>query len=236
MWKGLSLKCKIAGCVAIFFLGVACFCFAVSAIKNANFWHRVRFGCLMALRVDFSAPGAYMANFNSPADMKGAFLGLDVPDSVLSDMSADVLLSGLEGNYTILGAGGKKVFSGLFTRDSFEFNKESWKKNIIDFEERLDKFFHELPEGKCQITVTITEGANNLKSIPQRLILVGDSIGFGLLDIRLHIFFGCVLLLLAIIILFIVAIVSRRKMKLIESSTKVCGTATSSLPVSEEQV
>ena len=231
MWRGLSLKCKIASCVAVVFLCVAGICFAVSVVKHANFWHRARFVCLLALRVDFSTPGAYMATFDSPANMKGAFLGLDVPGSIVSDMSADVLLSGLQGDYTILDTNGKKVHSGPLTQEHVSFNKASLLESIIDL-----AVFRGFPEGKCQITVTITEGAPKLKGISQRLILVDDSIGLGFLDIRLLIFFGCVLLLLAVVILFIVTVVSLRKRKLIESSTKVSGTTTSSLPVSEEQV
>ena len=231
MWRGLSIRCKIASCVAVFFLGVAGLCFFSVFMSRAYFRSRARFCCLMAIRVDFSAPGTYSSSINSkPHYLENTYLYLDVPKQVLSKTDPKVLLSGLKGTYEIIDTDGKRIFGGSLITDPNNLKSRHFK-NLIE----LIHHFEWYEFVQWQINITITQGAAQLKDIPQQLILFDLSHNYMMQE-DLRKLFGWANLILAVTILIIVAIVSFRKRKLIECSKKTSGTATSSPPVSEEQL
>ena len=228
MWRGLSLKCKIASFVALFFLGLASLCFYHVFMNRAYFRSQARFCCLMAMRVDFSAPGSYSASINSKSHyFDNAFMALDVPRRVLSKTDPEELISGLEGTYEIIDKDGKRIIRDSIIGDPNNL-RSRYFKDLIE----LIHFASWYEFVQWQINITITQGAAQLKDIPQQLILFDQGL-FSKID-DLCKFYGWASLILAVIILFIVAAVSLRKRKLIENSTKVSGTTTSSLPVSED--
>ena len=207
MWRGLSLKCMIASCVAVFFLGVAFLCFFFFFRNRAYFQSPVRFDCVMAIRVDFSTPGTYSATITSkPRYVENAYLVLDLPKRVLSETDPTLLITGLKGTYEIIDNDGKQIIRGSIVEDP-NYLKSHLSKNFIG----LGKIGSWYEFVQWQINVNIKQGATNLKGIPQRLILFDRNSNLSMNeDIRT--LFGMVNLILAIAI-FIVIIVSVRKQK-----------------------
>lgn len=216
MRRGLSLKCKIATCVAIFFLGVAGFCFFSYWMNLAYFRSRARFCCLMAIRVDFSAPRTYSSSINSkPMFLEKAFLALDVPKRVLTKTDPELLLSGLEGTYEIIDTDGKRIIRGSIIGDPNDLKSRHFK-NLIE----LIQFSSWYEFVQWQINITITQGAPRLKDVPQRLVLYDQS-GNYMIQEDLRKLFGLANLILGVVILIIVSAVSIYKKKQLSSSPKV---------------
>lgn len=232
MWRGLSLRCKIASCVAIFFLIVAGLCFLRVFMNRAYFRSQTRFCCLTAMRVDFSTPGTYSASvISKPRYIENAYLVLDLPKRVLSETNPEAILSGLEGNFEIMDKDGKRIIWGSIPGDPNNL-KSHLSKNFISLT-KIGSFYEFV---QWQMNITITKGARRLEGIPHRLVMFDRDSNLSISeDIRT--LFGMASLILAVVILIIVAALSqKKKRKLIESNTKVSGTATSSLQFSEEQV
>ena len=213
MTSRFPLGRTFATCVGVFFLGVAAY-FFLSWVNRAYFWHRARFGCLMALSVDFSTPGTYTASFEYGQPIHNGFLGLEVPDRILSDTSPDVLLSGLQGTYTIIDEDGKQIIRGPLVEDPNEIRLRYFQ-NIIELRDLFDWY----GKVKWKINATVTHGAPNLKGIPQRLVLIDSEPAVRLrIALFLYTFIICGALLVGIIILTIVAVISLGKRKRLENS------------------
>ena len=208
----------IATCVVVFFLGVAGVCFFSSLVNRAYFRSQARFGCLMALSVDLSTPGTYSASFDYRPIIENAFLGLDVPKAILSETSPDVLVSGLQGTFTILDADGSRIFRGRLVQDPNNLIARHFK-NLIQLV-YLGSWYGEV---KWQINVTITQGAPRLKGIPQRLVLFDNQHAFRFKD-DFYTFFGSIVLLLAVIIFIVVAAAYLRKRKRLKNGQQIAGT------------
>jgi hypothetical protein len=169
----------------------------------------------MAVSVDFSTPGTYTASFKYDQYIHNGFLGLDVPDRVLSETSPDVLLSGLQGTYAIIDEDGKQIIRGPLVEDPNEIRLR-YLQNIIE----LHNLFSWYGKVKWKINATVTQGAPNLKGIPQRLVLMDTQRAFGLgTALLLCTFIICGALLAGVIILTNVAVISLRKRKRLKNST-----------------
>jgi hypothetical protein len=166
----------------------------------------------MALRVDFSTPGTYTASFEYDQPIHNCFLGLDVPDRILSDMSPDVLLSGLQGTYAIIDEDGKQIIRGPLVGDPNEIRLRYFQ-NIIELRELFDWY----GKVKWKVNATVAQGAPCLKGIPQRLVLIDRTNALRFVDDVLF-FVTCASSLLAAIILTIVIGISVRKRKQPENS------------------
>ncbi|UCC97879.1 MAG: hypothetical protein JSW66_18785 [Phycisphaerales bacterium] len=200
----------IATSVAVCFLGVACVGFFLSYVTRAYFWHPARFNCLATLSVDFSAPGTYAATFDyGPTAMHDVSLGLDVPKTVLSKTPLNVLLSGLQGTFSILDEDGTEIVRGSLVGDSNGIRVRHFQ-NIVELCSLRDWY----GKANWQINVTVTRGAPRLKGIRQRLVLFDGEAAFRLRTTRLfQAFVACTALLLAAIILIVVALKFFRKRK-----------------------
>jgi len=230
MWRGLSLRCKIAVFVAVFFLCVAGYCFFFRFRNQAYFRSHVRFDCVTAIRVDFSAPGTYSASvISKPRYIENAYLVLDLPKRVLSETNPEALLSGLEGSFEIMDEDGKQIIWDSIPRDANNL-KSHLSENFIS----LTKIGSCYEFVKWQMNITITKGARRLKGIPHRLVMFDRDSNLNISE-DICTLFGLASLILAVIILIVVTAVSRRKRKLIEGNPKVSGTTISSPQVSEEQ-
>ena len=237
MWRGLSLRCKIAVFVAVFFLGVAGLCFFHVFMNRDYFRSQARFYCLMAIKVDFSVPGVYSASVNSkPHYLENAFLALDVPRRVLSKTDPRELISGLEGNFEVIDKDGRRIIWGSIIGDpdwGGDPNniKSRYFKNLIE----LSHFASWYEFVQWQININITQGAQNLKDIPQRLILYDRNFNYMNQEDFCKLY-GWASLIIAVIILIVVAALSLRKRKLIECDKKLTVATTSSPPISGKQV
>jgi len=182
--------------MALFFFGVACLNFRICFLQYTESRRRQRFQCPLALSVDFSTPNAYSASFDRREGyVRAAYLCLDIPETTLSEASPEVLLASLQGTYAVLDAEGKKLFYGSLAQDVETVRLPRFE--II----RLVRW-EAFPLGKCKINVTVAQGAPELKGIPQRLVVViFDEHNFIFPPIRWFLYFGCVCLLLAVIIL-----------------------------------
>jgi hypothetical protein len=174
MPKRISIGRVIGICSAVFFISVGLFFFSWSLFDRAYFWHRARYGTLMALSVDFSTTGTYTASLDYGQKIKDAFLGLDVPKKALSNKSPEELLSGLQGNFSIIDTDGKEIFSGPLIQDP-NMIKTYYINNLIV----LRSLFSWYDEANWQINVTITNRGRNLIGIPQRLVLMDDIVIFS---------------------------------------------------------
>ncbi len=230
MWRGLSLRCKIAVFVAVFFLCVTGLCFFHVFMNRAYFRSQARFYCLMAIKVDCSVPGKYSASVKSkPHYLENAFLALDVPRRVLSKTAPEELISGLEGTFAVIDKDGKRIIWGSIVGDPNNV-KSRYFKNLIE----LIHFASWYEFVEWQININITQGAQNLKDIPQRLILYDRNFNYmNQEDFRK--LYGWASLIIAVIILIVVAALSLRKRKLIECDKKLTIATTSSPPISGKQ-
>ena len=156
---------------AVFFLCLVGVFFFLCLLYRANLYYRMRFGRVMALSIDFSTPGSSTASINYRPAVKDAILGLDVPKKILSKTSPETLLSGLQGNFTILDADGKKLISGSLAQEHIKLGPPLYE-NIIQLAYLGDWY----GEVKWQINATITQGAPALKGIPHRLVLIDDEV------------------------------------------------------------
>ncbi|HUV62718.1 MAG TPA: hypothetical protein VMW24_02410 [Sedimentisphaerales bacterium] len=159
----------IATCVAVFFLGVAGVSFLLFYANRAYFWHPARFKCLAALSVDFSTPGTYSASFNYyPPIISDGLVGLDIPKRTLSQTPPEVLLSGLQGTYSILDAEGRRIFNRPLVEESNK-TKMLWRRNIIVLGNLGSWYDNKVA---WQMNVTVTQGAAHLERIPHRFVLM----------------------------------------------------------------
>ncbi len=205
MWRGLSLRCKIATFVAVIFFIVAGYCFFLRFRNQAYFRSSARFDCVMAMRVDFSVPSIYSATVMSkPRYIENAFLALDVPERILSKTDPEALLSGLEGTFEIVDKEGKRIYYDSLITDPNSLKSRHFK-NFIEFY-HFPSWYEFV---QWQVNINITHGASRLEGIPHRLVLFDRNYNVSINeDIRT--LFGLVNLIIAVII-FIVIIVSMRK-------------------------
>lgn len=174
----LPSKRMIAVGMALFFLAVAGICYVVVTIDSVFFWHENRFDCLAVLSVDFSTPGAYTASIHHwSAIHHHAILGLDVPKKMLDKMSPVELLRGLEGTYCIRDESGDRIFWGSLVENPNKISAcespEIIQLHCFDSTYRIVNW---------QVDVVVTKGAQLLKNVPQRLVLVDR--WFIFLDLR----------------------------------------------------
>ena len=204
------LGCTTATWMAVFFLGLVGVSFLLCRLYRANLWYRMRFGRVMSLSVDFSSPGVYTASIDYRPAVKDAILGLDVPKATLSETSPDVLVSGLQGNFTILDADGKRLISGSLAQEHIKLGPPPYE-NIIQLA-YLGSWYGDV---KWQINATITQGAPYLEGIPQRLVLIDDEVRFRFTFplFLLYRFIALPVLLVAAIILITLVAASIRKRK-----------------------
>jgi hypothetical protein len=213
MWRGISLKCKIAIyiaiCVSVFFIGVAGFWFYFCLANRAYFRSWIRFDCIVvAMRVDFSTPGNYSATINSkPRFLENAYLELDLPKRALSETDPKVLVEGLKGTFEIVDNEGKHLFGGSIPEDPNDLKSYN-SKNFI----RLRKIGSFYEYVHWQMNITITKGAKRLKGIPHRFV-VFSRYPSSRSDEFFCMLFGLANLGLAIIILSVVTVLSVRKKK-----------------------
>ena len=210
----LGRTVTIATCVGVFFLGLAVFFFFLSWVSHAYFWHRARFGCLMAISVDFSTPGTYTASIEYDQPIHNGFLGLDVPDRALSEKSPDVLVSGLQGTFAIVDENGMQITGGPLVGDPNEIRLRYFQ-NIIELRELFDWY----GKVKWKINTDVTQGAANLKGIPQHLVLINSepAVRFRIPHF-LYTFISWGALLAGIIIMTIVTVISLGKSKRLENN------------------
>jgi len=214
MTSRLPLGRTVATCVGVFFLGVAAYFFFLSYVNRAYFWHPARFGCLAAISVDLSTPGTYTASFDYGQPIHNGFLGLDVPERILSNTSPDVLLAGLQGTYAIFDADGKQFIKGPLVEDPNRIRTRYYQK-IIELRDLGDWY----GRVKWKINATIIQGAPNLKGIPHRLVFIDSEPVFRLRIARLlYTFIICAALLVGVVILTIITRITLWKRKRPENS------------------
>ncbi|MFB0552624.1 MAG: hypothetical protein ACETWQ_04830 [Phycisphaerae bacterium] len=206
---------------AVFFLGLVGVFFFLCLLYRANLYYRMRFGRVMALSVDFSTPGDYIASIKYRPAVKDAILGLDVPKKILSEMSADELHSGLQCTYTIRDKDGKKLFSGSLVQEPIRPGPHPYE-NVIQLAYLGDWY----GEVKWQINATITQGAPALKGIPHRLVLIDDEVRleFTFPLFLLYWFIAPPVLLVAAITLIALVAASLRKRKRLSNSQQITDT------------
>lgn len=160
--------------------------------------------CLFALHVDFSKPGHYSALWEYEIGPKGAFLLLATRAQKESPSTRMNLLSGFEGQYVISDPNGRQVFRDTLTTDRQEF--------AIPSTVQITLLRGEWISGARRIDITVDRGAPNLADVPHCIVLFDPSYHFvHTLAYHARVFFGSVVLILAIAILLILRRASRRR-------------------------
>ena len=194
------LKRAMAIGLAAILIVVACLCYRRCAGNETGLQRWLRFGYMAAVNADFSKPSEYSISFE--ANHIDPALELEIPRSVGSRMSPRALLSGLRATSQLIDSRGAVTWAGRIPADAPRIYPPGSGRI------RLVEYGYSGVE-RHRISVTVSEPALALKSIPHRLLVISAATNRSAPSVMRHL--GHIALFAAAVILIVVIVMSRHK-------------------------
>jgi len=147
---------------AFLIFGAYLFWGSIKIFSRFDEWAKAR---PVDMEVDFSKTGKYESRFEQTCSSShGEIIGLQVPESAISNSNMKILLKGLDADCVITESNGVEIVSVDLPAEGVEWGEPCFG-NLISLEK-----IHPFRKGTYKISVSVLEAAPSLTGIEQRLV------------------------------------------------------------------